>query len=126
MVRSSFGGSGGVGSVTWGTLRDRGAVHKLRLMTMEAEPRAIELTGLDVHLAMHCFGTCGVITEVELPLDEIIEDLRDELPEEIRDFVTPGSFEEATLFTLVHDILPARVAAYAGAGECEIGSRSLF
>ena len=62
------GGSGGVGSVTWGTLRDRGAVHKLRLMTMEAEPRAIELTGLDVHLAMHCFGTCGVITEVELPL----------------------------------------------------------
>jgi len=62
------GGSGGVGSVTWGTLRDRGAVHALRLMTMEAEPRTIELSGLDVHKAMHCFGTCGVITEVELPL----------------------------------------------------------
>ena len=62
------GGSGGVGSVTWGTLRDRGAVHALRLMTMEAEPRTIELRGLDVHKAMHCFGTCGVITEVELPL----------------------------------------------------------
>ncbi len=62
------GGSGGVGSVTWGTLRDRGAVHALRLMTMEAEPRTLELRGLDVHQAMHCFGTCGVITEVELPL----------------------------------------------------------
>lgn len=62
------GGSGGVGSVTWGTLRDRGAVHALELMTMEAEPRTIELRGLDVHKAMHCFGTCGVITEVELPL----------------------------------------------------------
>ncbi len=62
------GGSGGVGSVTWGTLRDRGAVLALRLMTMEAEPRTIELRGLDVHKAMHCFGTCGVITEVELPL----------------------------------------------------------
>jgi FAD/FMN-containing dehydrogenase len=62
------GGSGGVGSVTWGTLRDRGAVHALKLMTMEAEPRTLELRGLDVHKAMHCFGTCGVITEVELPL----------------------------------------------------------
>ena len=62
------GGSGGVGSVTWGTLRDRGAVHALKLMTMEAEPRTVELRGLDVHKAMHCFGTCGVITEVELPL----------------------------------------------------------
>jgi FAD/FMN-containing dehydrogenase len=62
------GGSGGVGSVTWGTLRDRGSVLGLRLMTMEAEPRTIELRGLDVHKAMHCFGTCGVITEVELPL----------------------------------------------------------
>jgi len=62
------GGSGGVGSVTWGTLRDRGAVTGLRLMTMEAEPRTLELRGLDVHKAMHCFGTCGVITEVELPL----------------------------------------------------------
>jgi FAD/FMN-containing dehydrogenase len=62
------GGSGGVGSVTWGTLRDRGAVTGLRLLTMEAEPRVLELRGLEVHKAMHCFGTCGVITEVELPL----------------------------------------------------------
>jgi FAD/FMN-containing dehydrogenase len=62
------GGSGGIGSVSWGTLRDRGAVHALKLMTMEAKPRTIELRGLDVHKAMHCFGTCGVITEVELPL----------------------------------------------------------
>ncbi len=34
------GGSGGVGSITWGGLRDFGNVLRLRVMTLEAEPRA--------------------------------------------------------------------------------------
>ncbi len=62
------GGSGGVGSITWGGLRDFGNVLRLRLMTMEAEPRALELTGEDLHKAVHAYGTNGVIVEVEMPL----------------------------------------------------------
>ena len=62
------GGSGGVGSITWGGLRDFGNVLRLRLMTMESEPRTLELTGADLHKAVHAYGTNGVITEVEMPL----------------------------------------------------------
>jgi FAD/FMN-containing dehydrogenase len=62
------GGSGGVGSITWGGLRDFGNVLRLRVMTMEAEPRALELMGEDLHKAVHAYGTNGIITEVEAPL----------------------------------------------------------
>ena len=62
------GGSGGVGSIAWGGLRDFGNVLRLRLLTMEAEPRVLELTGADLHKAVHAYGTNGVITEVEMPL----------------------------------------------------------
>jgi FAD/FMN-containing dehydrogenase len=62
------GGSGGVGSITWGGLRDFGNVLRLRVMTMEAQPRALELTGADLHKAVHAYGTNGIITEVEMPL----------------------------------------------------------
>ena len=37
-------------------------------MTLEAEPRALELTGEDLHKAVHAYGTNGVIIEVEMPL----------------------------------------------------------
>jgi FAD/FMN-containing dehydrogenase len=47
------GGSGGVGSITWGGLRDFGNVLRLRVMTLEAEPRTLELTGEDLHKAVH-------------------------------------------------------------------------
>ena len=62
------GGSGGVGSITWGGLRDFGNVLRLRVMTLEAEPRTLELTGEDLHKAVHAYGTNGVIVEVEAPL----------------------------------------------------------
>ena len=62
------GGSGGVGSITWGGLRDFGNVLRLRVMTMEDHPRALELTGADLHKAVHAYGTNGIITEVEMPL----------------------------------------------------------
>jgi FAD/FMN-containing dehydrogenase len=62
------GGSGGVGSITWGGLRDFGNVLRLRVMTMEAEPRALELMGEDLHKAVHAYGTNGIIIEVEAPL----------------------------------------------------------
>jgi len=62
------GGSGGVGSINWGGLRDFGNILRLRVLTMEAEPRALELTGDDLHKAAHAYGTNGIIAEVEMPL----------------------------------------------------------
>ncbi|TIU67784.1 MAG: FAD-binding oxidoreductase, partial [Mesorhizobium sp.] len=62
------GGSGGVGSIRWGGLRDLGNVIWLRTVTMEAEPRIMDLTGEEVLKVMHAYGTNGIITEVEMPL----------------------------------------------------------
>ena len=62
------GGSGGVGSINCGGLRDFGNVIRLRVVTMEAEPRVLELTGEDLHKVTHAYGTNGIITEVEMPL----------------------------------------------------------
>jgi FAD/FMN-containing dehydrogenase len=62
------GGSGGVGSITWGGLRDIGNIIRLRVVTMEAEPRVLELTGWDLQKVSHAYGTNGIITEIEMPL----------------------------------------------------------
>ncbi|MES0196957.1 FAD-binding oxidoreductase [Mesorhizobium sp. M0011] len=62
------GGSGGVGSINFGGLRDFGNVLRLRVVTMEAEPKALELTGEDLHKVTHAYGTNGIISEVEMPL----------------------------------------------------------
>jgi FAD/FMN-containing dehydrogenase len=62
------GGSSGVGSITWGLLRDRGNILMARVVTMEAEPRVLELRGADVQKVNHAYGTNGVITELEMPL----------------------------------------------------------
>ncbi|SFJ91242.1 FAD/FMN-containing dehydrogenase [Mesorhizobium albiziae] len=62
------GGSGGVGSINFGGLRDFGNVLRLRVVTMEARPKVLELTGEDLHKVTHAYGTNGIITEVEMPL----------------------------------------------------------
>ncbi len=62
------GGSGGVGSIKWGGLRDWGNIISLRVATMEAEPRILELAGEDLHKVAHAYGTNGIITQVEMPL----------------------------------------------------------
>jgi FAD/FMN-containing dehydrogenase len=62
------GGSGGVGSINFGGLRDFGNIIRLRVATMEAEPRLLDLTGEDLHKVTHAYGTNGIITEVEMPL----------------------------------------------------------
>ena len=62
------GGSGGVGSINWGGLRDFGNIIRLRVVTMEKEPRILELTGEDLHKVTHAYGTNGIISEVEMPL----------------------------------------------------------
>ncbi|MEM6887431.1 MAG: FAD-binding oxidoreductase [Pseudomonadota bacterium] len=62
------GGSGGVGSVRWGALRDPGNIIRLRVVTMEEEPRTLDITGHDLHRVSHAYGTNGIITEIEMPL----------------------------------------------------------
>jgi FAD/FMN-containing dehydrogenase len=62
------GGSGGIGSIKWGGLRDWGNIIRLKVATMEKTPRILELTGADLHKVSHAYGTNGVITEVEMPL----------------------------------------------------------
>ncbi len=62
------GGSGGVGSVRWGSLRDPGNIIRLRVVTMEQEPRILEHRGEDLHRVSHAYGTNGIITELEMPL----------------------------------------------------------
>ena len=62
------GGSGGLGSITYGGLRDRGNLLAVRIVTMESEPRAIALRGEEVQKVNHAYGTNGIITELEIPL----------------------------------------------------------
>ncbi|NER79127.1 MAG: FAD-binding oxidoreductase [Leptolyngbya sp. SIO1D8] len=62
------GGSGGIGSVTYGQLRDRGNLIAVRVVTLEDDPQVIELRGDDVQQVNHAYGTNGIITELEIPL----------------------------------------------------------
>ncbi len=62
------GGSGGIGSVMYGQLADRGSIQAMRVVTMEASPRVIELRGDAVQQVSHAYGTNGIITELEIPL----------------------------------------------------------
>ncbi len=62
------GGSGGIGSITWGGLRENGTVHALTLLTLESPPREIRLSGRDIFKVLHAWGTNGIIVRVELRL----------------------------------------------------------
>lgn len=62
------GGSGGVGSVTWGGLREPGNIIAARVVTVEAEPRVIELRADAAQKVNRAYGTTGIITEIEMPL----------------------------------------------------------
>jgi FAD/FMN-containing dehydrogenase len=62
------GGSGGVGSVTFGYLRELGNVLAARVVTVEDEPRILELRDRDALAVNHAYGTTGVITALEMPL----------------------------------------------------------
>ena len=88
------GGSGGVGSCTWGALRDLGNIIRLRVVTMEAEPRVLEFTGEELHRVSHAYGTNGIITELEMPLAPAYD--------WVELFVTTDTFPDAA--TIAHDL----------------------
>jgi FAD/FMN-containing dehydrogenase len=62
------GGSGGIGSITYGGLREPGNVAAARIVTLETEPRVLELRGKDALAVNHGYGTTGIITSLEMPL----------------------------------------------------------
>jgi len=64
------GGSGGVGSVRWGGLRNLGSILGVKIITCEEEPRELDLVGEDIHKVAHAYGTNGIIVEAEMPLTE--------------------------------------------------------
>jgi FAD/FMN-containing dehydrogenase len=62
------GGSGGVGSVTYGGLREPGNILAARIVTVEEEPRILELRDDAAQRVNRAYGTTGIITALEMPL----------------------------------------------------------
>jgi FAD/FMN-containing dehydrogenase len=62
------GGSGGIGSLRHGMLRDDGNIYSVKVMTVEPEPRIIELHGHDIQKVQHAYGTNGIVMELEIGL----------------------------------------------------------
>jgi FAD/FMN-containing dehydrogenase len=62
------GGSGGVGGVTYGGLREPGNIMAARVVTVEEQPRVIELRGDAAQKVNRAYGTTGIITALEMPL----------------------------------------------------------
>ncbi|HEY1985746.1 MAG TPA: FAD-binding oxidoreductase [Terracidiphilus sp.] len=67
------GGSGGIGSVTHGGLRDFDTVRGFEVVTMEVEPRVVLHEGATVHEILHAWGTNGVLTRIWFALAPAIE-----------------------------------------------------
>lgn len=61
------GGSGGIGSVTWGNLWD-GNVLEAVVYTLEETPRRLVVKGEELFEYIHNYGTTGIMTEVTVPL----------------------------------------------------------
>ncbi len=87
------GGSGGIGSITYGQLRDRGNVQRIRVVTLEDTPKVVELQGDDIQKVAHAYGTNGIITELEIPLAPAYPWL--ELIVIFNDFMTAARFGQA-------------------------------
>lgn len=67
------GGSGGIGSVAHGGLRDFNTVRAVEVVTMESEPRVVVHDGEAVHEILHAWGTNGLITKIWLALAPAVE-----------------------------------------------------
>ena len=60
------GGSGGIGSVRWGFLRDPGHLLGLEVVTMEEQPQTLHLDADAAEALNHAYGTNGIITALTL------------------------------------------------------------
>jgi len=62
------GGSGGIGSITWGGIGAPGNVKSITLMSCEAEPRLLKLEEPDVLRGLRGYGATGILVEIEMRL----------------------------------------------------------
>lgn len=62
------GGSGGIGSLRHGMLRDPGNISRVRVVTVEDTPQIIDLHGDDIQKVQHAYGTNGIVVELDLAL----------------------------------------------------------
>ena len=72
-VKSSLGGffsggSGGIGSVTWGGIAAPGNVKSVTILSCEEVPRLLRLEEADAKRALHTYGTSGIMVEIEMRL----------------------------------------------------------
>ncbi|KMM16953.1 FAD-binding oxidoreductase [Synechococcus sp. GFB01] len=67
------GGSGGIGSLRWGFLRDPGNLLGLEIVTMEPEPRLLQLDAAASAPLNHAYGTNGILTALRLPSTEAVD-----------------------------------------------------
>jgi FAD/FMN-containing dehydrogenase len=67
------GGSGGIGSVAHGGLRDFDTVRAFEVVTMEAEPRIVLHEGAAVHEILHAWGTNGILARIWFALTPAVE-----------------------------------------------------
>ncbi|MBT9317234.1 FAD-binding oxidoreductase [Leptothoe spongobia] len=123
------GGSGGIGSITYGQLADRGNLTAVRVVTMENEPHILELRGDQVQKVNHAYGTNGIITELEIPLGpaypwaEVIVTFNDfmtaarfgytlgEADGIIKKLISIHAWPIPSYFAALQDVLPERQAA---------------
>lgn len=66
------GGSGGLGSVRWGFLRDPGHLLGLEMVTMEPEPRVLQLDAQASRPLNHAYGCNGIITALTMASTEAV------------------------------------------------------
>jgi FAD/FMN-containing dehydrogenase len=67
------GGSGGIGSVAHGGLRDFDTVRAFEVVTMEEQPRVVLHEGPAVHEILHAWGTNGILTRIWFALAPAVE-----------------------------------------------------
>jgi FAD/FMN-containing dehydrogenase len=62
------GGSGGIGSITWGGINAPGNVKSVTILTCEEGPRLVRLEEAESLKALHTYGTTGLMVEAEMRL----------------------------------------------------------
>jgi hypothetical protein len=62
------GGFGGIGSINYGPLASTGNVLGVKAITVDPEPKLVELRAPEALLLHHVYGTSGIVLEMEIAL----------------------------------------------------------